>query len=379
MIPLAVPNLAGNEARYLADCVETNFVSSVGPYVDKFESAVSDLTGSVGSVATSSGTTGLHLALTAIGVLPGDLVILPSLTFIASANAISHCGASPWLLDVSPESWTLDPDRLRRELESSTEVRNGQLVQRDTGRRVSAILAVYTMGMPADMDAIGATAGEFGLPVVADAAAALGARYRGRDLGGLARLSVASFNGNKTFTCGGGGAVFGMDQSLLAHARHLSTTARRGADYDHDAVGFNYRLTNLQASVGVAQLEQAPVFLARKAEIDRAYRAAAEAIPGMSGFPAPAWAASAYWLSGVLLPKGREVRDVVEGFRQRGVEARTFWKPIHLQEPYAQAPHGTLDVCEDLWRRIVTLPSSTSITDAEIEQVVGAIEDVLGS
>lgn len=379
MIPLAVPNLAGNEARYLADCVETNFVSSLGPYVDRFEVAVSDLTGSAGCVATSSGTTGLHLALAAIGVRAGDLVILPSLTFIASANAISHCGASPWLLDVSPESWTLDPHTLRRELESSTEVRNGELVHSDTGRRVSAILPVYTMGVPADMDSIGAEAREFGLPVVADAAAALGARYRGRDLGDLALLSVASFNGNKTFTCGGGGAVFGMDQSLLARARHLSTTARRGADYDHDEVGFNYRLTNLQAAVGVAQLEQAPVFLARKAEIDRAYRAAAEAIPGLRGFPSPAWATSAFWMSGVLLPQGADVRDVVDGFRRNGVEARTFWKPIHLQEPYAQAPRGSLDVCNELWRRIMTLPSSTSITDTEIQRVVGAIKKVLGS
>lgn len=379
MIPLAIPNLAGNEARYLADCVETNYVSSVGPYVDRFESAVSALSGSAGCVATSSGTTGLHLALTVIGVRPGDLVILPSLTFIASANAISHCGASPWLLDVSPESWTLDPDTLRRELASSTEVRGCELIHRASGRRVSAILPVYTMGVPADMDAIGAAADEFGLLVVADAAAALGARYRGRGLGGLARLSVASFNGNKTFTCGGGGAVFGMDQSLLAHARHLSTTARRGADYDHDQVGFNYRLTNLQAAVGMAQLEQAPVFLARKADIDGAYRAAARDVPGLSSFPSPAWAASAFWMSGVLLPKGRDVLDVVDNFRQRGVEARPFWKPIHLQKPYNHAPRGTLKVCDDLWRRIVTLPSSTSITDAEIEKVVRAIQEVLGS
>lgn len=377
MIPLAVPNLAGNEARYLADCIETNYVSSVGPYVDRFETAVSVLTGSAGCVATSSGTTGLHLALTAIGVRPGDLVILPSLTFIASANAISHCGATPWLVDISPESWTLDPATLQQELDASTEVRGGELVHRATGRRVAAILPVYTLGLPADMDAIGAVAGDFGLPVVADAAAAIGARYRDREIGGLALLSVASFNGNKTFTCGGGGAVFGMNQALLAQARHLSTTARRGEDYDHDDIGFNYRLTNLQAAVGVAQLEQAPTFLDRKAEIDSAYRDATGAIPGLEGFPSPGWATSAFWMSGVLLPESWDAREVVKRFRLNGVEARTFWKPIHLQKPFAPAPRGTLDVCDGLWRRIVTLPSSTSMTDTEIQRVVSAMRHIM--
>ena len=373
MIPLAIPNLNGNEARYLVDCIETNYVSSVGPFVDRFETAVSAFTGSAGCVATSSGTTGLHLSLTTIGVRPGDLVILPSLTFIATANAISHCGAAPWLLDVSPESWTLDPETLQRELDSSTEVRADELVHRATGRRVAAILAVYTMGLPADMDAIGAIASDFGLPVIADAAAALGARYRGRNLGGLALQSVASFNGNKTFTCGGGGAIFGMDQALLAHGRHLSTTARRGGDYDHDDIGFNYRLTSLQAAVGVAQLEQAPAFLRRKTELDTAYRDAARVIPGLEGFPSPAWATSSFWMSGVLLSRNRNAREAIERCRQNGVEARAFWKPIHLQEPYASAPRSRLDVCDDVWQRIVTLPSFTSITDEEIEHVIATI------
>ena len=379
MIPSAIPNLAGNEGAYLADCVATNYVSSVGPYVVGFEAGVAEMTDSAGCVATSSGTTGLHLALKCVGVRPGDLVILPSLTFIASANAISHCGATPWLMDVTRESWTLDPDQLHRELLDSTSVRQDQLVHRASGRRVAAICPVYTMGLPADMDAVNAVASEFGLPVVADAAAALGARYQGRNLGELASVSVASFNGNKTFTCGGGGALFGRDEVLLSRARHLSTTARLGMAYEHDEIGFNYRLTNLQAAVGVAQLEQAPMFLARKRDIDAAYRAAIGTLANVETIPSPGWAESACWLSGLVLTDDREAISVVEDFTNLGIEARTFWMPIHLQRPYATAPQSALPVCSDLWRRIVTLPSSTSLTDEELSVVVNALGDVLGS
>ena len=227
MIPLAVPNLGGNEARYLQECVETNFVSSVGPFVDRFEAMVAEASGASHAVATSSGTTGLHAALTALGVGRDDLVVLPSFTFIASANAISHCGATPWLLDVCGDSWTLDVAQLARVLETQAERRDGDLVHRESGRRVAALMPVYTLGLPAEMEPLVRVAMRHGLPVVADAAAALGARYRGRAVGALgADLSVFSFNGNKTVTAGGGGVVVGEDEALCARVRHLTTTAR---------------------------------------------------------------------------------------------------------------------------------------------------------
>jgi hypothetical protein len=257
MIPLAVPNLAGNEARYLQDCVATNFVSSVGPFVRRFEEMVAAATGAADAVAVSSGTVGLHLALVTAGVGRDDLVILPALTFIASANAIAHCGATPWLLDVSAESWTLDPAALDRTLAAETERRGGRLLHRASGRRVAAVMPVHTLGHPADMDAIAAIAAHHRLAVIADGAAALGATYKGRrpaELG--AALTVLSFNGNKTVTAGGGGAVIGTDAGLLGIARHLSTTARVGEAYEHDRVGYNYRMTSLQAAVGCAQMEQ---------------------------------------------------------------------------------------------------------------------------
>jgi perosamine synthetase len=377
MIPLAVPNLCGNEKRYLQECVATNYVSSVGPFVDRLEEMVTKACECNRSVATSSGTTGLHLALTAAGVRHQDLVILPSFTFIASANAIAHCGASPWLFDITEGSWTLDPDQLYEQLKKTTNFSRGVLTHTKTGRRVAAILPVYTLGLPADMDAIRSIATEFELPVIADAAAALGARYRGRNIGDLADISVCSFNGNKTITCGGGGALFGNNIELLEKAYHLSTTARRGAAYDHDEVGFNYRLTNIQAAVGCAQMEQLEQFVARKREIHTSYTETAEGISGIKPFPAPGWAQSACWFSGVVLDVRLDPDNVLAGLRERGIGARPFWKPVHMQAPYRNDPKAIMDVSKGIWRRIVTLPCSTSITEDEIKYVMDSVGELI--
>lgn len=373
MIPLAIPNLAGNEGRYLEECVRTNFVSSVGPFVDRFETMVAERADAGHAVATSSGTTGLHVALTAIGVHRDDLVILPSFTFIASANAIAHCGASPWLFDVDPASWTLDPGQVERTLATATERRDGALVHVASGRRIAALLPVYTLGMPADMDRLVEVAHRYRLPVVADAAAALGARYKGRAIGTLgADLTVFSFNGNKTVTAGGGGAVVGDDAALCQRVRHLTTTARSGADYDHDMVGFNYRMTNIQAAVGCAQLEQLDTFVAAKRRIARRYDEALGGLPGVGLFPRPPWAESACWFSGVTTtrPTVAEIRPLL---REQGVDSRPFWKPIHLQLPYRESPATELPVCEALWQTILTLPCSTGLTDAEQDAVISAV------
>jgi dTDP-4-amino-4,6-dideoxygalactose transaminase len=377
MIPLAIPNLSGREAAYLQECITSGFVSSVGPFVDRFEQATASATGSTGAVATASGTAGLHLALTVVGVRPGDLVIVPSFTFIASANAIAQCGAVPWLFDISDESWTLDPAQLERELSASVDLVDGVATHRPSGRHVAAVMPVYAMGTPADMDPIVSAARARGIPVVADAAAAIGARYRGRNLGGCADVSVASFNGNKTLTCGGGGALFGNDLPLLARARHLSTTARVGPGYDHDEVGFNYRLTNIQAAVGCAQFEQLDQFLARKASVFEHYSDLARQIPGASAFPSPHWAPSAHWFSGIVLDDADRAGALLDGLRQRGVDARPFWKPVHLQAPFRDAPAASLAHADGLWRRVVALPSSTSITDDDLGVVSRAVLDAL--
>jgi perosamine synthetase len=379
MIPLAVPNISGKEADYLQECVTSSFVSSVGPFVGRLETMCVEASGAPFAVATCSGTAGLHLALTAIGVGSGDLVIAPSFTFIATANAISHCGASPWLFDVSDQHWTLDATQVREQLELHAVRHGDRLVHKPTGRRIAAIAAVHTLGHPADMDALTAIGSEFAIPLIADAAAALGARYKGSNIGPLAHLSVISFNGNKTVTAGGGGMVVGQDPELMRRARHLSTTARSGPDYEHDAVGFNYRMTNLQAAVGCAQMERLEEFVRAKQRIDARYRAELREVPALDFFPVAAWATSACWFAGVMLGADApvDVRAACKLLRERGIEARTFWKPVHLQSPYAASPRASMDTCEGFWPRILTLPCSTSLTDSEQDFVIKSVREIL--
>jgi perosamine synthetase len=378
MIPLAVPNLIGREAEYLRQCVETGFVSTVGPFVSRFEGMVAAAAGCAHAIATSAGTTGLHAALVSVGVGHNDLVVLPSLTFIASANAIAHCGAMPWLLDVTESSWTLDPEMVTRVLAEDTyRCDDGAVIHRTSGRRVAAIMPVHTLGLPADMDPIVAAARAHGLPVVVDSASALGATYRDRPVGQLgADLSVFSFNGNKTITAGGGGAVAGNDADLCARVRHLTTTARVGSDYDHDQVGFNYRMTNLQAAVGCAQMENLEHFVARKRAIRDRYEAAFANLSGIRAFPTTDWADGACWFSGFIMTEG-DAAELHRRLRAEGIDARPFWKPMHLQAPYRDAPRTAQTVAENLWGRVITLPCSTGITEIELDQVITSVRNLL--
>jgi perosamine synthetase len=378
MIPLAVPNLTGREAEYLQQCIETTFVSSVGPFVTRFEEMITDAAGSSQAVATSTGTSGLHAALVAIGVGPDDLVVLPSFTFIASANAIAYCGASPWLFDVAEESWTLDPTLFADHLATETHQKNGCLIHKETGRRVAAVMPVYTLGMPADMDAIVKIANDYNLPVVADGAAALGATYKGHPSGNLgADLTVYSFNGNKTVTAGGGGAVVGENVELVKMVRHLSTTAKVGESYHHDRIGFNYRMTNIAAAVGCAQMERLEEFVAVKRNTQQAYNKALKNLPGVETFPQPRWAEGACWLSGVTLPNAESAQALRCRLKENNIDARPFWKAIHLQPMFLSSSATAQPVSSEIWSRIVTLPCSTGLIEAELEKVVDTIRKTL--
>ena len=375
MIPLAEPDLSGNEARYLQECVTTGFVSSVGPFVGRFEQMVAEAAGARAAFATASGTAGLHLALAAVGVKADDLVIVPSFTFIATANAVAHCGATPWIVDVSSETWTLDTGLVARALVAETRRVNRVCIHTASGRRVAAILPVHTLGLAADMDALGTSAHDYELKIVADAACALGALSKGRPVGAIgADLSVISFNGNKTVTSGGGGAIVGDDPALIAYARHLGTTARNGPGYDHDMIGFNYRMTNLQAAVGCAQMERLSDLVAAKRRIRATYARAFAKIAGTAPFPGGSGEDNACWLSGVVT----STPAAAEGLRQRladaGIEAKPFWKPLHLQAPYRDAPRTPQPVSEDLWQRVVTLPSSTSLNESALARIVAVVE-----
>lgn len=381
MIPLAVPNLTGNEKKYLDNCIDTTFVSSVGKYVTEFERIVAEQTGSVDAVATSSGTTGIHAALTAIGVAYGDLVIIPSFTFIASANAVKHCGASPWLMDISNSDWCLDPEVVRSELSTNCSWGpDNKLYHNDSGKRVAALMPVYTLGNIPDMSEFRKIADEYHLPLIADAACAIGAERDGKKIGELADLSILSFNGNKTITCGGGGAVVGNNKELLDRVRHLTTTARVWPDYDFDEVGFNYRMTNIQAAVGVAQMERLDNFIATKRMVRSYYSEHLNNLikDNISFFPTTN--GSSCWFSGIVLPEGTKLsmaKDICSKMKEKSIETRSFWKPVHLQLPYHDCPTGDLKVSESLWERIITLPCSTNITKDDLDCVIKTLLSVL--
>ena len=371
MIPLAVPNLSGNEGAYLNECIDTTFVSSVGEFVNRLEKDAAVATGAKGVVATSAGTTALHAALLVLGVRPGDLVIVPSFTFIASANAVRHANADPWFFDIDPSSWCIDLKQVRKELEEHCVIRRGMTYHRATGRRVTAMMPVYTLGNMPIMDEARAICDEWHLALLADAACAIGSTYKGRQLAELADLSAISLNGNKTVTAGGGGLIVGIDDGLLDEVRHLTTTARVWPNYDFDRVGYNYRLTNLQAAVAVAQLERLDEFVSRKREVRAAYNNAFANLEGIGTFPEPNWCESACWFSGVVLDDKTHTNTFVKELNEAGIGAKAFWKPVHLQEPYANSlTADDLSVTEALWSRVVTLPCSTGISDPEIATVI---------
>ncbi len=379
MIPLAIPNIGKLEGEYLKACIDENFVSSVGRFVTRFEDEVASISGTEHAAATGSGTQALHLALRALNVGPGDLVILPSFTFIGSANAISHCGAIPWLMDIEPKSWTLDPKCVAHALAKKTERQNGELIHTPSGRKVKAIMPVYTVGNIADMDAIGDIASKYGLKIVADAAAAIGAFYHGSPIGTIADLTAYSFNGNKTITSGGGGAVVGPNSALVKRVKHLSSTARVSQEYDHDEVGFNYRMTNLEAAVGCAQLQRLKEFIEAKRRIRIRYNKLADKLAWVQPFPQPCGRDGVSWFSGFVIKDARlpKVSEICSRLKDQKIEARGFWKPVHMQLPYSETPREVLDVTEGLWSHIITLPCSTSLTDDDQQRVIDVLEPML--
>lgn len=366
MIPTAIPVLRGNEKKYLNSCIDEGFVSSVGPFVSKFEKMLADETHAQYALAVSSGTCALHLSLITLGIKPGDLVIIPSFTFIATANAVSHCGANPWVIDISLDDWNIDAELLENTLKSETCFKAGSLFHNRTHQKIAAIMPVYCLGLPCDMDRLKVISREFNIPLVIDAAAGIGSKYKSQELGFHGGdLTTISFNGNKNITSGGGGAILSNDELIINKARHLSATARLGLDYDHDQVGYNYRMTNIEAAVGCAQLEQLKTFLKRKKEVREFYNESFYNIPNVSLLPENEYSESSYWLSGIFL-KNNNIRAIIRKLIANNIEARLFWKPIHLQDPYVNCLKTEVRVSEYIWDKILILPCSSSIKDEEL-------------
>jgi len=375
-IPNAVPHLAGNEWKYLKECLDTNWVSSVGPFVDRFEREVAAYVGVPHAVATVNGTAALHVALLAAGVQPGDEVLVPALTFIATANAVTYCGAQPVFLDSEETSWGVDPGKMGEFLSRECVVKAGQVTNRTTGRVVRAVIPVHLYGHPCDLEAVLDVAGRYPLAVVEDAAEALGALYRGRRVGCDGLVSCLSFNGNKIITTGGGGMVLTRDEALARRVRALTTQARADAiEYVHEETGFNYRLTNIQAALGVAQLEQLDGFVESKRGTAAHYREILASKPGITVLTEAPWARSTYWMTSALLsgPRPPDVRALLRELTGAGIGARPLWRPLHQQPVYKGAQSYKVEVATRLYERGLSLPCSVGITADERAAVASAL------
>lgn len=376
------PTLAGNEWRYLRECLDTGWVSSAGPFVARFEAALAARTGAPHAVATSSGTAALHVALQVVGVEPGDAVLLPDLTFIAPLAAARYLGAVPVLLDVDARTGQLDPAQLEAFLRDECAMRSGRCVHRRSGRRVRAVVPVHLLGLACEIDRIVAIARRHGLRVVEDAAQGLGVRYRGRPVGTFGDVGVVSCNGNKIVTAGGGGALLTSDARRADRARSLTLhgRARLASDAMHAEVGYNYRMTNLHAALGLAQLEQLDDFIARKRRIAATYARGFAAVDGVAPMPLTAHTDPTWWLYTIQLigrsPRPRQQR-LLRTLAAQGIGARPLWPPLHAQPAARAAARYRLRCATPLVARSVCLPSSAHLSDAEVRRCVAAVAAAL--
>jgi perosamine synthetase len=361
-VSLHEPRFAGNEWQYLKECLDSNFVSSAVKFVDRFEADLAMYTGAKYAVAVVNGTAALHVALRLAQVRQNDEVLIPALTFVATANAVAYCGAVPHFVDSEERTLGLDPRALREYLMASTEIRDGHCVNRATRRVIRALVPMHAYGHPVDIDGLLAVARDFHLALVEDAAESLGSTALDRHTGTFGLMGTLSFNGNKTVTTGGGGAILTNDSELATRAKHLTTTARvpHHWEYRHDEIGYNYRMPNINAALGCAQLEQLPGFLQAKRHLFRKYESAFAGVADVRLVTDPAGCRSNYWLQTLLLDAAAAgQRDVVlAATNDAGYMTRPTWTLMHRLTPYRDCPRMELPVAESLERRLINLPSS---------------------
>lgn len=370
-VALHEPCFADKEWLYVKDCLDTGWVSTAGQYVPRFEQAIAAFTGCKHAIAMVNGTSALHTCLLALGVGSGEEVLMPSLTFVATANAISYTGAIPHFIDICHETLTVDCQKLEVYLAENTFFEAGGsdqpviCVNRHSKRRIRVLVAVHTFGHPVDIAALEKVCSHYHIQLVEDAAESLGSYYYGSHTGSRALMATLSFNGNKIVTSGGGGAILTNDDGLAAFVRHISTTARRESSwrFEHDAVAYNYRMPNLNAALGLAQLEQISGFLSKKRHLAQRYQAVFADCEGVSIFQEAAYATSNYWLNVMLLNEDVSplLKNTVEFLQSKGYQVRPAWRLMHELPMYGTNPRMNLDQAEDLAARIICLPSSAAL------------------
>jgi perosamine synthetase len=364
IIPVCEPTLGGNEAKYVQQAIETNWISSAGQFIRDFEARFAEFCGVKYGIACANGTVAMHLAMATLGLEPGDEVIIPTFTMIATANAVTYCGAKPVLVDMEPNYWQMDVDQVERKI----------------GARTRAIVPVHIYGHPTDMDPLRGLADKHGLLLIEDAAEAHGAEYKGRRAGGLGDAAGFSFYGNKIITTGEGGMVTTDNREIARLAWNLRDHAfSHERHFWHKYVGFNYRMTNLQAAVGLAQLEQLDGFVAARRQHALEYNCRLDGIPGIRTPREAFYAKNVYWMYGIMVSEeeyGMSRDELRRVLAENGIETRTFFIPMHCQPVYWQQYKGErYPVAEDLCRRGFYLPSASSLTLDEIEYVAGVIRE----
>ncbi len=366
-IYLSPPHMSGLEQAFVQEAFETNWIAPLGPHVDAFEREFCALTGAAHAAALTSGTAALHLAMILLGVGPGDEVLGSTFTFSASVNPVAYCGARPTFIDSERTSWNMDPRVLRETLAERAK----------TGRLPKAVIVVDLYGQAADLDAIKAACDEYGVPLVEDAAAAVGTTYKGRSAGTVGKFGAFSFNGNKIITTSGGGMLVSDDGAAIAHARKLATQARDpAAHYLHTEIGYNYRLSNVLAGIGRGQLPVIEDRVAKRRENYDAYVRALGDMPGISFQPEAPWGRHSRWLVNILIEPaafGADRETVRRALTAEEIEARPLWKPMHTQPVFAGCDHIGGAVAEDLFEKGLSLPSGSTLTDDDLARITGVI------
>ncbi len=376
VIPLCVPELDGNEWSYIKECLDANWISSAGPYVDRFEEAVAGYLGARYAVATVNGTAALHIAILAAGVEADDEVLVPTLSFIAPANAVRYVGAWPVFMDAEALCWQMDAGKVKDFLEKECVWENGKLLNKSTRRRIKAVLPVHILGHPCDMDPLLELARKYNLAVIEDAAESLGAQYKGRKAGRLGDIACLSFNGNKIITTGGGGMILTDNEAWASRARYLTVQAKNdSAEGVHDEIGYNYRLTNIQAALGCAQMERLDHHIAAKRRIAAAYTQALEPLSGILPMREAEWAFSIFWMYTALIEQAR-FSDSREFLRRLGdvkIEARSLWQPLHLSRAHQDCQSYRCEWAEQLNKRAICLPCSVGLSPSDQLSVIAEI------